>query len=95
MPNLKSITFKKILCTSFLLMFALASLWIFQTNDFSASSDKVIEAQGRLSNLRRTGLGQFGYNIDYSIEQLAQNLAFEKIESVHYIKVDISTALAK
>jgi len=95
MFNLKSITFKNFFCISFLLMFILAGLWIFQASNFSTSSDKVIEAQETLSHLKQVKLAQFDYSTDYDIEQLAQNLAFEKIESVHYITVDNSTALAK
>jgi len=48
-----------------------------------------------LARLKETKLAQFTNNVDYSIEQLAENLAFEKIESVLYIRVDGSTALAK
>ncbi len=95
MFNFKSITLKRFICVSFLLMFISAGLWIFQANGLSTSSDKVVEAQEKLARLKETKLAQFTNNVDYSIEQLAENLAFEKIESVLYIKVDGSTALAK
>ena len=95
MFNLKFITLKRLFCVSCSLMFILSALWFFQTATLSSSSDKVIEAQERLASLKQIELVQFGNEADYGMEQLAESLAFEKIESVHYIKVAGSTALAK
>ncbi|MBU3918497.1 hypothetical protein KKC63_01125 [Patescibacteria group bacterium] len=95
MFNLKFITLKKLFCASCSLMFIFAAVWFFQTATLSSSSDKVIEAQKRLASLKQIELMQFGNQTNYGMEQMAENLAFEKIESVHYIKVTGSTALAR
>ncbi len=85
---------KKFLFASFSLMFILAGLWVFQANALSASTDKVVAAQEELARLKEVKFVRLGGG-DYSIDQLAESLAFERIESVQYIKVDSSTALAK
>ena len=95
MFDLKFITLKRLFCASCSLMFIFSGLWFFQTATLSSSSDKVIEAQKRLASLKQIEFVRFSDGADYGMEQLAENLAFEKIEFVHYIKVAGSTALAR
>jgi len=95
MFSLKFITLKRLFCISCSLMFISAGLWFFQTATLSSVSDKVIESQKSLASLKQIELAQFIHESDYGMEQMAENLVFEKIESVSYIKVDGSTALAR
>jgi len=78
---------------TFIIMLVLAFTWVFQANRLSQVSEDLSDAQQRMVQLKRIEIAEI--NDFKDIEQIADSLAFEKIETVQYIEGSGSTALLK
>lgn len=97
-PSNKKRRLKVFWATTLSLMFALTGCLILQTGALAQQSAKLFSAQEKVVVLMNNqNLGETNSLAENStdIEELAQNLNFEKIGQVYYIRATENTALAK